>query len=69
MSSIYSLPSKAFRIQLKISMAMSKISSHFDNGYQNFNGLWVAPENRDRFEQLRNRRKKILDKYNPESPQ
>lgn len=69
MSSIYSLPSKAFRIQLKIAMAMSKISSHFDNGYQNFNGLWVAPENKKRFEQLRNRRKKILDKYNPGSPQ
>jgi len=69
MSSIYSLPSKAFRIQLKISMEMSKISSHFDNDYPNFNGLWVAPENRDRFEQLRNRRKKILEKYSSGSPQ
>jgi len=68
MSSIYSLPSKAFRIQLKISMAMNKISKYF--GDENSRpGLWVAPENRDRFEQLRNRRKKILDKYNPESPQ
>lgn len=69
MSSIYSLPSKAFRVQLKISMAMSKISRHFDDGYLNFNGLWVAPENKKRFEQLRNRRKKILEKYHPGSPQ
>jgi len=67
MSSIYSLPEKAFRIQLKISMAMNRISKH--SGGEDSNGLWVAPENRDRFEQLRNRRKKILDKYYPGSPQ
>ena len=68
MSSIYSLPSKAFRIQLKISMAMSKISKYF-GGENSRPGLWVAPENKKRFEQLRNRRKKILEKYPLGSPQ
>jgi hypothetical protein len=61
MSSIYSLSEKAFRIQLKISMAMNRISKHV--GDENSHHLWVAPENRNRFEQLRGRRQKILDKY------
>lgn len=61
MSSIYSLSEKAFRIQLKISMAMNRISKHV--GDENSSHLWVAPENRNRFEQLRDRRQKILDKY------
>jgi hypothetical protein len=61
MSSIYSLPEKAFRIQLKISMAMNRISWHVGSGESS--KLWVPPEKRDRFEQLRDRRQKILDKY------
>jgi len=67
MSSIYSLPSKAFKVQLKIANAMNKISRHF--GDENSSGLWVAPEKKKRFEQLRNRRKKILEKYSSGSPQ
>ena len=39
----------------------NRISKHV--GDENSHHLWVAPENRDRFEQLRDRRQKILDKY------
>lgn len=58
MSSIYSLPDKAFRLQLKIAMKMSKISYQI---LDETNRLFVYPKDRARFDQLERRRNKVIE--------
>ena len=62
----YGLPEKAFKVQLKLSMAIDKLRPERLVGKQSGEWEWkvmVNPENRERIEQLKRRRQKILDKF------
>lgn len=53
---LYSLPPKAFRLQLKLAMKMRKISVPIDET----NKMFVRPRDRERFDQLERRRNKVI---------
>jgi hypothetical protein len=57
MNSIYSLPDRIFKLQLKIAIKMSKISRPIHET----NGLFVYKEDRARFDQLERRRNRVIE--------
>lgn len=53
---LYSLPPKAFRLQLKLAMKMRKISVPIDET----NKMFVRQRDRERFDQLERRRNRVI---------